>query len=162
MAFQIRPYVKDKDEEAWAYIRAKTWQTAYENLLPRSVLDQVDIEQSLKILESIPYEIVMAYDGDSPAGYIVFAEQSPTDPSKGEIFSLNVLMEYEGQGIGSALLKEAIQRHPTRQFRLEVLEGDRAATSFFQAHGFRCSGLSRPLPFLPNVTIPVVEMIQKL
>jgi ribosomal protein S18 acetylase RimI-like enzyme len=111
MAFQIRPYVKDKDEEAWAYIRAKTWQTAYEDLLPRSVLDQVDIEQSLKILESIPYEIVMAYDGDSPAGYIVFAEQSPTDPSKGEIFSLNVLMEYEGQGIGSALLKEAIQRH---------------------------------------------------
>ncbi|OPZ36110.1 MAG: Acetyltransferase (GNAT) family protein [Tenericutes bacterium ADurb.BinA155] len=161
MSFQIRPYVKDKDEEAWAYIRAKTWQTAYEGLLPPAVLEQVDIEQSLRILDHIPYEIIMAYDGDSPAGYIVFTEQSTTDPSKAEILSLNVLMEYENQGIGTALCLEALSHHQTRKFRLEVLEGDTAGISFFQKQGFVLTGNKRIIPFLPTYALEVLEMTQK-
>jgi ribosomal protein S18 acetylase RimI-like enzyme len=161
MSFQIRPYVKDKDEEAWAYIRAKTWQTAYEGLLPPEVLEQVDIEQSLRILAQIPYEIIMAYDGDSPAGYIVFTEQSPINSAEAEILSLNVLMEYENQGIGTALIQEALSHHQTRKFRLEVLANDVAGISFFQKQGFVLSGNKRMIPFLPTYQLEVVEMKQK-
>ncbi|MBS9337031.1 ribosomal protein S18-alanine N-acetyltransferase [Fructobacillus parabroussonetiae] len=54
-----------------------------------------------------------------------------------EIGDLAVLPEAQGQGIGSCLLKELLDKQPNSRFYLEVKEGNHRALALYQRLGFQ-------------------------
>ena len=70
----------------------------------------------------------------------------------GKLEMLFVHNDFRGRGVGSALLREAIERHPALE--LDVNEQNPSALGFYQRHGFatvgrqETDGDGRPFPLL--------------
>ena len=54
---------------------------------------------------------------------------------------LYVLPTAQGTGVGSALMTDLVARAATRGLSLSFLDGNRRAQTFYEAHGFRVTGL---------------------
>lgn len=87
-----------------------------------------------------PLENVWVYDGEFVKG-LVHAEGD-------EVRELYVDPFFQGQGIGSALLRFAVREQ--RAHRLWVLEKNRQAIGFYEAHGFVPTGVRTLEPGTPE------------
>jgi ribosomal protein S18 acetylase RimI-like enzyme len=81
--------------------------------------------------------VLMADHGDVPVGFAMAQRDGPEII----LFSLYVHPDWQGKGIGSALLDAVIARHGgSDAIRLEVLKDNTAAIAWYQAKGFETYG----------------------
>lgn len=89
--------------------------------------------------------VAIAYDGDTPVGYILaFLQQMPDNPfvysaPNFHIDQMSVEMEYEGQGVGRLLLEAALDTargHGALTVSLGVAAFNERAIAFYERHGF--------------------------
>lgn len=81
--------------------------------------------------------VVMADHGDAPVGFAM----AQRDGREIILFSLYVHPDWQGKGVGSALLDAVIAQHcEAKAIRLEVLKDNTAAIAWYQAKGFETYG----------------------
>jgi ribosomal protein S18 acetylase RimI-like enzyme len=142
---QIRPIINQQELGQTSAIFQRTWQAAYRELLPAAglqVLQPGDWEAGL--VRPGRHNLVAQVDGQLVGVVSYGVPRNPQRflPDTGELMALYVLPEYEGQGIGTQLLAQAEAALATQFSRADllVLEGNSAARSFYQRHGWRATG----------------------
>jgi GNAT superfamily N-acetyltransferase len=87
---------------------------------------------------SRPSAVLVAAHGQVPVGYAMAQHDGASEVI---LYGLYVHPEWQGKGIGSALLDAVVARFPdARAVRLEVLKDNAAAVTWYQAKGFQCYG----------------------
>ncbi|WP_143686937.1 GNAT family N-acetyltransferase [Streptomyces sp. TLI_171] len=120
--------------------------SAYAGLLPPELLD-ADADQQELLWEirltadygepaNTPVLLIAEDPGGAPTG---FAYLVPEDGAV-RLEHLHVRPGRTGGGIGTALLRAALERFPDAPVRLDVLAANRRAIAFYERHGARRLG----------------------
>jgi|688.fasta_scaffold97438_3 GNAT superfamily N-acetyltransferase len=113
----IRPATVN-DAPAIAHISIDTWRSAYAGIVPTDFLDTLSYaersEQMRQHLASFSAEdgfLLVAEDAQGEGiGFASGGEYGADQPGCGEIYTLYVLPDRQGQGVGRRLLVESAQR----------------------------------------------------
>ncbi len=114
----LRP-ARPGDAPAIARVHVETWRAAYAGIVPDAYLvSMTESKQALQWNHSIrravaPEAVLAAESNDLPGGRIVgFGSCGPARgrPGSGEVFTLYVAPDWQGQGIGRMLLGELFSR----------------------------------------------------
>jgi ribosomal-protein-alanine N-acetyltransferase len=100
---------------------------------------QNSLETLWRWRESLPYFVVATTD-DSVAGYCYC---STSEPGRGHLIRVAVHPDWQGQGIGTRLMAEAIryfQQAGARHISLNTQEENKQAQRLYQRFGFRLVG----------------------
>jgi ribosomal protein S18 acetylase RimI-like enzyme len=98
-----------------ARIHVACWRATYQNLLPKSYLDQMAVEQINRTMQrgliDPRNEYLVAEVPRGVVGYICGGPERTQDPIyRGEIYELYVMPENQHQGLGSLLLSALAHR----------------------------------------------------
>ena len=105
------------DAEGIATIHVNAWKETYRGLMPDSVLDNLSIERRTDQWKSIlsnPDDVYhLALVAEKNAGVIGFAnygrEREGDLEYPGELYSIYLLKEFQGQGIGRSLMQKTTE-----------------------------------------------------
>ncbi len=133
------------DAAGIARVQVETWRAAYRNLMPDAVLDGLSVERSTLRwqgnLASLPpenYCFVAEVSGEV-AGFAAGGPDRDQDADySGELYAIYVLPQYQGRGLGKALLRAAagwLVQHGHRRMLLWVLKDNAPARAFYAAQG---------------------------
>lgn len=130
----IRGFREGVDEEAWLEGNNRVFSGHPEN----GNWGLADLDRRRRLPWFSAAGLRMAWDGESLAG---FCWTKAPSPRAGEIYVIGVLPEYQGKGLGRALLLEGLEHMHTRQHvRSCVLYVDAAntpAVNMYRSMGFR-------------------------
>ncbi|QKW20206.1 GNAT family N-acetyltransferase [Kitasatospora sp. NA04385] len=140
------------DAAAVARLHAASRRAAYAHLVPERVLDAEDAQQEM--LWTLRLEADYGTPADTPV--LLLAEEPGRDPGAGRALvgfahlvpdggevrleQLHVRPDRTGGGIGTRLLRAALDRFPDVPVRLDVLAANRRAVAFYERHGARRLG----------------------
>lgn len=138
MSFNIRkmtkadiPFVQD--------VARKTWNATYEGIIPREVQDKfLNLAYSNKRMEyrmNNSHLFVAEVEGK----VIGFANYSPVnDKGEAELGAIYIYPEYQGDGIGTALLETGIQElNGLKELFIHVEKDNTIGKTFYDAKGFQ-------------------------
>ena len=134
-----------EDAETIAAIHVRTWQVAYEGIVPAKFLASLSIQERTNMWRTVISErrgtVLLAGTRHREVGFISFGPSRDQDgEQKAEIYAIYVLPQFWHQGAGRELLDEAERRlegQPVIAFTLWVLEKNLLARRFYEATGFR-------------------------
>jgi len=122
-------------------------------LLPGDTVED-QILKTTKFFGSKNYTTKVCVKDDTPIGFITYQKEVSTNwftrwflGSPGCIQLFNVLKEHRRQGIGAALLKDALvdmQEHGFDSVTLQTKVANGAARALYEKHGFVLSGPTMP------------------
>ncbi len=130
------------DAEAIARIHVRTWQVAYEGIVPADYLAGLSEQQRTEWwrpqLERNRGNVLVALTDDAVTGWVSFGPGRDDDAmGRAEIFAIYVSPALWGGGIGRRLMEAAeAALAGTRGLTLWVLEQNRRARRFYAAAGF--------------------------
>lgn len=166
----IRPMAL-ADCRAVAEIRVGGWQTAYAGLVPRPYLDAMDVaEDADRRRESLlkPGNPVVSLVAEGARQVIGWAAYGPYREGEvrtedTELYALYVRPGQIGSGVGSALMRETIDRcatagHP--RMLLWVLKENTRARRLYEHHGFTADGAEEPFE-VDGAMIPEVRYVRR-
>mgnify|MGYP001559127747 FL=1 len=138
---------ESQDNESITSIAITCWKDAYKDIFPKDLLDNLSLEDRLKQRLSwfnLPnrYSIV-AMIQNTIIGFCDYGESRRPQFSPGEIYSLYVLPEYKGHGIGKTLSLKAmrhLQEVNLTPFIVTTLEVNFPARKFYEKLGFEVTG----------------------
>lgn len=141
------------DAEAIARVHVRSWQAAYQGLMPQAHLDGLNVDHRQQVWRAILAETGWPRAGalvaDAGDGVVGFAHVCPTrdddrDPtSVGEVTSIYVLSDAWRAGVGRALLAAGVASLAEAGFAeatLWVLDTNDRARRFYAASGWRPDG----------------------
>lgn len=144
---------RPEDAPAIAAIHVGTWQHAYRDLLPASLLDGLRVSDRLRMWEGMlaaprPRTTTLVAKGnDGPVGVChAGPERETDDPERartGEVFLIYVSPGEQGRGVGRALMDaacDAMRAHGFSEAVLWVLDGNTPAIAFYERMGWRADG----------------------
>lgn len=154
---RVRSIEDHRDVRELTVAHARAWETAYEGILPDSVIaDAVDPDPTAETvaaqyerLTGYGHERVLVIEGDDGAvrGYAVFRwgdddTKSSVRDDEAELKELYIDPDYWGEGFGTALLEAGIDRLPpaVEALALETLAGNDAGVAFYEGRGFEQTG----------------------
>jgi ribosomal protein S18 acetylase RimI-like enzyme len=133
---------RPEDVPALARVHVESWRAAYRGLLPDAYLDGLQVRDHEELWWSrLRGEgfVVLADLGGVPVGYASGGpDRAQPDADLGEVYAIYVLDEFQGRGVGRALLAAAAERLQGEGFgrlRLWTLEGNRRARDFYRRLG---------------------------
>lgn len=129
--------------EDFGYVIYTAWGEAYKGLMPDSVLEGRSSERWTQRAKENPENKYIAFADGKAVGVIGFLPQARdfvTNRESGEIVALYVLKEYQKNGIGKALLNEALNDIGEKNVTLFMLKGNDNAASFYRKMGFCFTG----------------------
>lgn len=133
---------KLEDVKQLTDVHIRSWQSAYEGLIPNNVLKNIDPQSRLEMwtnaVREAPSETIVAEIDGVVAGFANFGRYRDNDIEAGEIRAIYLLGKYWGKGIGSALLENSLSvlKKNYGIFMLWVLESNELAIRFYERHGF--------------------------
>lgn len=137
-----------KDASDIANVHFHSWNDAYLDLLPASYINKENqltkkIAMWEQILPQSTVDVWVAYDeGKKIIGFIGYYSHN----NFYEITTLYVLSDYQGQGVGTNLIKMSLETlskfNANASFYLWVLSNNSSAISFYRKNGFEYSGES--------------------
>lgn len=150
MTFEIRRAVLE-DASSLANIIVESWRSAYSDLIPKDeIIKYLDKERRQQQFEKFIADeeiiLIQTYDG-IPAG-LVFANKGNDEQIEycGSIYSIYILEEYWGKGIGTHLMDEVInilQDEGCKQISLWVYEANIRARRFYEKCDFTFDGTKK-------------------
>jgi ribosomal protein S18 acetylase RimI-like enzyme len=134
-----------EDAETIATIHVRTWQTAYQGLVPDQYLSSLSIQKRANLWRRTISEqhgtVLLAVASHGEAGFISFGPSRDKDGNeKAEIYAIYVLPKFWNRGIGRELLDEAERKLEDNNFiavTLWVLEKNALGRRFYEARGFQ-------------------------
>jgi ribosomal protein S18 acetylase RimI-like enzyme len=153
----------EADAGAIAAVHLASMQEAYRTLLPAEVLARIDArdrtERWREHLAGGTTVTMLAEVGGEPVGFAAFGSYRDEEVSPGtvgEVMAIYVHPAAWGRGIGSALMREALDRLRSDGFAdvlLWVIEGNRQAIEFYERFGFVRDGSVRHREIFGTPTI---------
>ena len=140
-----------------ARIQVDTWRTAYQRLLPASVLAALDLgeaEQAWAAAVGQPpspaHHVLVATEGAHTVGFAAVGPSDEEDAQPGEAAVAVLLVEprWGRRGHGSRLLAAAVdvlRQDGITRLVAWVPDGDRASTAFYESAGWEPDGKARLL-----------------
>ncbi|WP_392455565.1 GNAT family N-acetyltransferase [Chryseomicrobium aureum] len=132
-----------KDAEQIAKVHVDSWRTTYETIIPQAFLDGLSYSKRTPLWEqnlSKPDNYVLVAENEESI-IVGFADTSKRAENKYrnslDLTSIYLLAEYQGQGIGRALLEELFAYYETQNVEkvfVEVL-ADNKTKHFYEAFG---------------------------
>lgn len=155
-----------------AEIRIRGWQTAYRDLIPASYLDALsvtrDAERRRALLARGDTGVVnlVAEDDGGVTGWACHGpyRDGEVRTRDAELYALYVDPGRVGEGIGRALLDEAVRGCAAAghaRVYLWVLKGNRRARRFYERAGFEADGAEEPFE-ADGVAVPEVRYVREL
>jgi GNAT superfamily N-acetyltransferase len=134
------------DARAIAEVHVRAWRAGYRGLLPDSLLDALSVEDrarawSARIGAGEGLTLVAAPEG-VVAGFVTLVDR--------EIAALYVHPDRWRQGLGAALLREALTELGEGEAVVWVLAGNSGALRFYERSGFVADGAERRDPVGPE------------
>ena len=161
----IRPLERGDSLEAVSAVYARSWREAYQGIVPQSYLDRLEDGFWLPALKKLRRDSLAAeIDGALVGTVCAVPARDSRWPDWGEIVSLYLLPEDQRQGIGTLLLKAAMDRLRQRGFSdiyLWVAEKNGRARRFYEAQGFTLAP-ERTSTVLDGETVREVRYIHTL
>ncbi|MDE2901910.1 MAG: GNAT family N-acetyltransferase [Chloroflexota bacterium] len=146
----IRPATVN-DAEAIESVRIATWKACYRGIVPNVYLDALSVQSSR--VDRIRKGIDRADAGGSVVavadsqvigmGFAGAPEDDQVPASTGEVFAVYVLPDWQGQGVGRALLERLTSGLRALGYHsaiLWTLRDRRATRRFYEANGWVCDG----------------------
>ena len=135
---------------AAARVRARSWRVAYEGLVPRSYLDAMADESSIRAwaqrasTSGVSRHHVAVLDS-VVVGFTGVGQRTRHRRSQdvGEVFAMYADPSVWGVGVGRALMQAALgdlRAHDYRHACLWVLAGNARAITFYEGAGFAATG----------------------
>lgn len=102
------------DAKGIAKVQVDSWQTTYQGIVPAEFLAGMSYEdREQKWKNSIPEQAVfVAVEGEEVVGFSIGGpERTGNYPAyQGELYAIYILEEYQGKGIGKALVKAVVEQ----------------------------------------------------
>ncbi|MBR3312063.1 MAG: GNAT family N-acetyltransferase [Solobacterium sp.] len=147
MNIVIKKMESDDEIKGKAYVHWKSWQEAYPGIIDQSYLDSLTLEQCEQTAYRWPDNIIIAKDGDLVVGFAGYGKYRNDElENTGEVFSIYILSEYYGKGVGYRLMEAALSRlaeYP--RIAVWVLKDNQRAIRFYERCGFRFDGREETL-----------------
>lgn len=127
----------------FGYVIYTAWGETYKGLIPDNILEGRSMERWIQRTKENPENKYIAFADGKAAGVVGFLQQARdfvTNRESGEIVALYVLKEYQKNGIGKALLNEALNDIGEKNVTLFMLKGNDNAASFYRKMGFCFTG----------------------
>lgn len=141
------------------YVHYKSWHETYPTLVDAGYMESITLERTTKIAHRWPDNILVAKDGDKVIGFAGYgAYRDDTLPGHGEIFSIYVLKEYHGKGVGRGLMDAAFEKLAGyKKIAVWVLKGNDRAIRFYERYGFRFDGTEAEIMLgTPNTELRMI------
>ncbi len=135
---QIRRVTKDDFDEI-SQLLTQVWKSAYQGIFPQIFLDNLEDQKWLAGLASMlnsQAECWLAEQDEKIVGMLTFGD-GRKEYAEAEIYVINVLPSFQGQGIGKALIQFALAQLKGKSVYLEVVVQNHQARRFYEQHGFR-------------------------
>jgi ribosomal protein S18 acetylase RimI-like enzyme len=132
-----------EDAETIAGVHVRTWQFAYEGIVPAGYLASLSILERANMWRRVISEqrntALVAITPRGGVGFVSFGPSHGKDAKeKGKVYAIYVLPEFWNQGIGGELLEEAEERLADfAAVTLWVLEKNVLGRRFYETRGFR-------------------------
>ena len=103
---------KSTDAKGIIEVNVKTWLTTYSGIMPQGILDhkKQTINESIKQCEATVEKddnVLVALENEQIVGIASYGKaKSSENESTGELYSIYVLKDFQGRGIGEKLFKE--------------------------------------------------------
>jgi ribosomal protein S18 acetylase RimI-like enzyme len=159
MPFSIRP-AEPSDADAIADVHVRGWRWGYRGLLPEELLAELDADERAERLRAVMTAdegTVAVHLAEIDSGVIGFVSSGPsrdTDAPEpeptGEVYALYVEENAAGTGIGTALLRAAVDELRSRGFEratLWVLDTNVRARRFYKREGWLPDGETKTEDF---------------
>lgn len=137
------------DAEGIGRVHCLAWRETYTGLLPDTMMARLSVERSTAIFrrEGCRNMLVALHNSEIVGfcGYGAWRGESAV-PNLGEIVGLYVLQKAQGQGIGTHLMRaalEALREKGCSQAALWVLDSNAHAIGFYAHRGFADTGLTQ-------------------
>ncbi|MBI2443369.1 MAG: GNAT family N-acetyltransferase [Candidatus Levybacteria bacterium] len=140
-----------QDAKGIATVHVKTWQYAYQGLMPQENLNSLSIEERMQmwseILKTKPpktQQFVAEFNG-SIVGFCAVGTSRDKDANErtGEVYSIYIDSQLMRKGIGTKLLKKGLgelKSFAFSQATLWVLDTNRSGRNFYEKHGWKTDG----------------------
>lgn len=134
---------KPEDARGIAKVHVDSWRTTYKGIMPSDFLNGLSYEQrtvlwSSNIAKKGEYVVVAETDNGDIVGFGTASKRETNTVDKsGDLTSIYLLAEYQGQGIGKMLLKELFVHFKKLGYEkifVEVLE-DNHTRFFYEYYG---------------------------
>ena len=145
----IRPATTE-DALTISRIHAAAWRSTYEDILPKAYLDRLRddhwTEYFAQRIGKGSYKSYVTIVKSKAVGCVTFGPNrmniagARQEENWGEIYSIYVLPEFQGQGQGKALVKHAIRQMKEAGYRgcsLWILEANRSSRWFLHSMKFK-------------------------
>lgn len=121
-----------------AYVHWKAFRETYASLLPSQVLSAHTLEHCMQIAWQGTDHSFIAVQDSQVVGFVGYGPLRDSYAEKiGEIYGLYLLPQYQGRGIGRALLRFAVKAlFDQRKIQLWVLQQNQKAICFYENFGF--------------------------
>lgn len=144
MNITIKKMETEEEIKGKAFVHWSSWHDSYPGLVNQQYLDNLTLQKCETIAFEWPDNIIIAKDQNCVIGFIGYGDQGKELPDYGEIFSLYVLHEYRGKGVGRRLMEAAFEKLDERKrICLWVLKENKRAINFYQKIGFRPDGTEK-------------------
>ena len=167
---KIQPAVPE-DVPAIARAQVRSWQAAYERIMPADHLATLSVEKRealwRELLSRSAPELLVAKENDYIVGFIAFGRCRDQDAaaSTAEIWSVYVIPSHWAQGVGTQLWKQARERMIELGYHsvsLWVLADNTRATQFYDRIGFDLDEESAKDVVIGGKTLSEVRYVAQL
>ena len=138
MNYLIREMVKEDKKQVQEAVK-KSWNATYEGIIPIEIQDNFlngayNDEMMKRRLE---HSLMLVAEADDTI--LGFANFTPVNKkNQTELSAIYLLPEYQGEGIGSALLNAGIEKlKDVKEIHLDVEKENTIGTTFYKAKGFK-------------------------
>ncbi len=116
-------------------------------------------QRIIRLMTTLGAKTWVAKEGDNTVGFIGIMK---TDDSA-KIDALHVLPEFQGQGVGKALLQTALEYLDGVKVSMEVVKYNARAIKFYENFGFKVRGdaIDNPLTLPNGKVIPRMVMVKE-
>lgn len=136
-----------------AQIHVRSWQVAYQGLLPEELLAQLDPKQraerwSRAVIDGDPILLVAVDGADQPVGFVAVgaSRDDDADGTTGEVYALYLDPDRQRRGHGRALLTASVLHLRETGFSVATLwvaAGNQQAVRFYEDQGWEADGTMR-------------------
>lgn len=139
-----------KDAEAIGRVHTESWRTTYPGILPRTILDGIDLEKRIqgarnRILKpEITCLVLVENKSAQVVGFVDFgANREKNVDADGELYGIYLLQSHQGRGGGKLLLDHCargLKELGFKKMMLSVFQENHESRKFYERMGGRYIG----------------------
>ena len=145
--YEICPITTETEMDEKGYVHWKSWHETYKDLMPDDYLKSITLEKCIKMAHKFPQNTLLLKSDGNVVGFSCIGKNCDTENTN-EIIAIYLLKEYQGKGLGYALMNKSLSMlPPNARIILWVLNDNEKAINFYKKVGFDFNGNKKLLSF---------------